>query len=150
MQILDPFERFAGECSLHLTAEPLCVAPRDVVAPIEVVEQHFLVSLSRPSSNEEPLRLIFLTSVAERVDPAVRDVLWWLAGDAWVLERGEGKLEPWAATYGYPSADEGVRWLFEQAVRQAAALGRLLGESNMRRLLALYEAAMAPPPQSNH
>lgn len=140
----DAFERFAEECGLHLTAEPLCMAPRDVLAPLDAVEQHFLVDLSRMSSDTAPVRLIFVTPVTEPTTPAIRDVLWWLAGDTWALEQGDRKLEHWAATYGYPPDDRATARLFEQCVRQANALTRILGELDYRRLLALYEAEMSP------
>jgi hypothetical protein len=139
----DPFERFADECRLRLTAEPLCVAPRDVLAPLDAVEQHFLVELSRQESDAGPVRLIFAVPATERTTPAMRDVLWWLAGDAWALEQADRRLHLWAATYGYPSEEEATAWLFDQCSRQSAALAELLGELDCRRLLALYEAEMA-------
>jgi hypothetical protein len=140
----DAFERFAEECGLHLTAEPLCVAPRDVLAPLGAMEQHFLVELSRPSSDTAPVRLIFITPVTEPTTPATRDVLWWLAGDAWALERGDRSLEHWAATYGYPPDESATARLFDQCVRQANALAEVLGELDCRRLLTLYEAEVSP------
>ena len=74
----------------------------------------------------------------------MRDVLWWAAGDAWALHRADHDLTEWAATYGYPETDEATAWLFEQARRQATALAKLLGDSNVRRLLDLYEAEVGP------
>jgi hypothetical protein len=71
-------------------------------------------------------------------------VLWWVAGDAWVLERGNGELKAWATAYGFPPTEEATIWLFEQATRQSAALGKLLGDSAMRRLMELYEAEVGP------
>ena len=140
----DPFERFADECRLRIRAEPLCVAPRDVLAPLDAVEQHFLVQVSRADTDADPVRLIFVAPVNGPTAPAVRDVLWWLAGDAWVLEQGEKRLEPWAATYGYPPGEEATTRLFEECIRQASALTQLLGDLDCRRLLALYEADTAP------
>lgn len=121
-------------------AEPLTIAPRDVLAPIEGVEQHFLVSLSRAESRGEPVRLVFVTSLSEQGGPSIRDVLWWVAGDAWAVERAEQKPDLWAATYGYPIDGEATNWLFEQALRQRHAMAALLGEDDMQRLLALYES----------
>lgn len=140
----DDFERFADECALRLTAEPLCVAPRDVLASLDELDQHFLVTLTRPGFAESPVRLVFLTPVSTSGGPAMRDVLWWVAGDAWALDRADHNLTEWAATYGYPEADDATVWLFEQARRQAAALAKLLGDSNLRRLLNLYEAEVGP------
>lgn len=74
----------------------------------------------------------------------MREVLWWVAGDAWVLERANHDPVDWAATYGYATTDEAVSWLFEQARRQATALAKLLGPADMKRLLALYEAEVGP------
>jgi hypothetical protein len=136
----DNFDRFADECSLRLTAEPLCVAPRDMLAPLDEIEQHFLVSLTRSGTAESPVRLVFLAPLRTLGGPSLRDVLWWVAGDAWALDRTDYELTEWAATYGYPETEDATVWLFEQARRQATALTKLLGDSNMRRLLDLYEA----------
>lgn len=123
-----------------MTAEPLTIAPRDVLAPIEGVEQHFLISLSRAGMRREPLRLVFATPLSEQWGPSVRDVLWWVAGDAWAVERAEQKPDLWAATYGYPTEGEATNWLFDQALRQRNALAMLLGDDDMQRLLTLYES----------
>jgi len=139
----DSFERFAEQFDLRIDAEPLCVAPRDVLAPLDDVDQHFLVTLTR-SGSESPVQLVFLTPVRTSGGPAIRDVLWWVAGDAWALDRADHNLTEWAATYGYPETDEATTWLFEQARRQATALAKLLGDSNLRRLLDLYEAEVGP------
>jgi hypothetical protein len=140
----DPLERFAVECGLRLTAEPLSVAPRDVLTPVDTVEQHYLVSLARAGSGTDSVRLIFLTPITTGAGPAMRDVLWWVAGDAWVLEQANGKLDSWAATYGYPPAEPATARLFEQAVRQGAQLSELLGETEMRRLMGIYQAEVVP------
>lgn len=140
----DAFEQFAEGCGLRLTAEPLCVAPQDVLDPVESVEQHFLVSISRAGSKAPPVRLVFLKPVTDRDTPSMREVLWWMAGDAWVLERANQELDTWAATYGYPAEAEATAWLYEQARRQAGGLARLLGDENMRALMELYEAQVGP------
>lgn len=141
----DTFDRFAAECGLRLTAEPLCVAPRDVLAPIESVEQHFLVSLSCAGSNAPPVRLVLLKPVTDDSNPSMREVLWWVAGDAWVLERADQEMSAWASTYGYPTGAEATAWLFGQVRRQSAGLAELLGNTHMRSLLALYEAEVGLP-----
>lgn len=140
----DAYQRFAEECGLRLEAEALAAVPRNVLAPLSAVEQPFLVSLSRLDSSAEPVRLVFLTPIASGAAPSMQDVLWWLAGDAWVLEQGDRRLDRWAATYGYSPREAGISRLFEQSLRQSAALSELLGESNMRRLLVLYEAEITP------
>jgi hypothetical protein len=133
----DPFERFADECGLRLTAEPLRVAPRDLLAPVDTVEQHFLVSLSRTGTGVDPMHVIFLTPAAGGASPSIRDALWWVAGDAWVIEQSEGRLDRWAATYGYPVENDATARLFEQFARQSSALSRLLGDADLRRLLSI-------------
>lgn len=70
----------------------------------------------------------------------MRDVLWWLAGDAWAVERARGDREVWAATYGYPPTDAATARLFERHTRQTACLAALLGRSDYARLVALYDA----------
>ncbi len=140
----EPFASFAEESGLHLFAEPLGAAPRDVLAPVDAIEQYWLVSLSTLGSSAGPLRLVFLTPLAGGDSPALRDVLWWVAGDAWVLEQAGGSLEAWAATFGYAPTAEGTERLFEQAQRQTVALTELLGDTGMRRLLDIYDAEVAP------
>ena len=142
--MVDPFKQFADQCGLRMDAEPLCVAPRDVLAPLDAVEQHFLVTLTRAEVASPSVRMIFLTPVTAGGDPSLRDVLWWLAGDSWALEQAEGNLVDWAATYGYPPEAEATAWLFEQSGRQAAALRSLLGDPDMKRLMTLYGAEVAP------
>src|SRR5690606_12608474 len=117
---------------------------RDVLAPIDELEQHFLVSLTRSGTAEPPVRLVFLAPLGMPGGPSTREILWWLAGDAWALDRADHDLTEWAALYGYAETDGAMGWIFEQASRQAAALAKLLGDSNMRRLLVLYEAEVGP------
>lgn len=140
----ESFQRFSEASGLRLTAEPLCFAPRDVLAPVEAVEQHFLVSISRAGGNAPAIRLVFLKPVTDGGPPSMGEVLWWVAGDAWVLERADQELYAWAATYGYPAEVEATAWLFEQARRQSGGLARLLGTENMRALMELYEAEVGP------
>lgn len=143
-RMLDPIEQFAEGCALRMDAEPLSVAPRDVLAPLDSVEQHFLVTLTRAGADSPPVRLVFLTPISSGGEPSLRNVLWWVAGDAWAIAQGDGELVRWAATYGYPPDAEATAWLFEQASRQAAALRALLGDSDMQRLMTLYEADVGP------
>lgn len=140
----DPFDRFVEECGLRLTAECLSVAPRDVLTPLPQVEQHFLVTLSRPEVKADPVRLIFVTPLATRESPRIRDVLWWVAGDAWVVEQGQRDLGTWAASFGYPADAEPAARLFEQHCRQADVLASLLGDFNYRHLLSLYDSEISP------
>ncbi|HEV2150470.1 MAG TPA: hypothetical protein VGR37_23925 [Longimicrobiaceae bacterium] len=139
----DPFEQFARDCKLRLLAERLGIAPRDVICPLQEMVQHFLVTLSRAAS-ASPFRLIFATPAADPAPPAVRDVLWWAASDAWMLEEGKREIRAWAAAYGYPADDPTTVRLFEQQTEQADSLINLLGEFQYRRLLDLYDRESSP------
>jgi hypothetical protein len=144
--MVDPFVQFASDHGLLLRAEPLPVAPRNLLNPINAVEQHFLVELSR--SHAPPgaaVRLIFALPAAGGGTPLMREVLWWLAGDAWAIDRCGGHMDEWAAAYGYPSGKAATTRLFELHRKQAQALVDVLGEFGYRRLLAIYEAEVAPP-----
>lgn len=144
---LDPFERLAKQCRLRLQAERLTIAPRDVLAPPAEVEQHYLVTLFREASAQQ-VRIIFARPLSESSPPGMRDVLWWLASDAWAIARASGALKNWSLMYDYPAQDEATRRLFEHHSAQASVLATLLGEVGYRRLLALYEADIASPPRS--
>src|SRR5690606_5534620 len=133
--MLDPFDQFAEQSDLHIDAEPLCVAPRDLLAPLGAIDPHFLVTLSRTGAHSPPVRLIFLIPIAASRGPTPRDVLWWVAGDAWAIERADGELRQWSAIYGYPPDAEATSWLFQQANQQTGALRTLLGDSYMHGLL---------------
>ena len=138
----NPFEQLAEHCGLRVQAQPLSVAPRDVLAPLAEMEQHYLVTVCRDVSTD-PVRLIFAQPLSDPSPPSVRDVLWWLASDAWAVARASGELRSWSSTFGYPAQAESTRRLFEYHVRQASALASLLGELGYRRLLALYDADLS-------
>jgi len=141
----DPFNRFAAEYGLRLACDELCAAPRDVLAPLDAAEHHFLVTVDVPGSGVAGVRLIFAVPLAANAAPAMCDVLWWLAGDAWAVERAGGAADVWAATYGYAPAHAAVVRLFACHVRQAAALRTLLGRAAYDQLVALYDAEIAAP-----
>jgi hypothetical protein len=142
---LDPFARFASDCRLCITAEALYVAPRDVLHPPEESEEPYIVTLTGPVPDVPPLRLVFEVPLASRSEPTMRDVLWWLASDAWAIEHARGTLEDWAADHGYALHEPATTRLFERHAQQAATLARLLGPANYQRLLALFETeAMGP------
>jgi hypothetical protein len=149
----DPFDRFVDECGLRLTAECLSVAPRDVLTPIAHAEQHFLVTLSCPDLAADPVRLIFVTPLTSPEPPRIRDVLWWAASDAWMLEEGRRDIRTWASVFGYPPDDASTVRLFQHQTGQADTLLNLLGESGYRQLLDLYDqdsspSSAVPPPAS--
>ena len=143
----DPFERFAGECGLRMTAEPLYSAPRDILHPPAESDQPYLVMLRGPESDDPSLRLAFATSLSDREPPSRRDVLWWLAADAWAVREAEGDLRRWAAEYGYPANDEATSRLFDQHVRQTASLEALLGKERLERLVAIHRSEIATSPR---
>jgi hypothetical protein len=145
LRLPDPFERLAAECGLRLMCDELCAAPRDVLTPLAEAERHFVVTVSAPDRESPGVRLIFAVPLANAAGPAVRDVLWWLAGDAWAVERSGGAANAWAAMYGYAPADATAEPLFAAHARQAAALQQLLGPTAYHRLLALYDAELAGP-----
>ena len=140
----DAFAQFARECGLTLASEPLYSAPRDVAGPPAEMEQQYLVRLSR-SSHPSEVQFVFAEPLARNEPPALRDVLWWLAGDAWAIERAGGSIDKWAATHGYPPRDSATVRLFEQHVTLASSLRALLGADAFSRLLSAYEREVRPP-----
>jgi hypothetical protein len=138
----DAFESFAAHARLQFEVEPILAAPRDVLTPLADVEQHYLVTLKGPGS-EKPLRLTFITPTAQESPPGTRDVLWWLAADAWAVERSSGKVEAWAATYGYPPNDETTRRLYSAHVAYARALSDMLVGADYQSLLSIYESEVS-------
>ena len=58
--VSDPFERFASECELRVTAEVLSVAPRDVLAPLADADEYFLVTLTGPRPDAGSIRLLIV------------------------------------------------------------------------------------------
>src|SRR5438132_385783 len=116
--VSDPFERFASECELRVAVEALSIAPRDVLAPPADADEYFLVTLSGPQPQTGSIRLIIVIPPTDkRAAPTVRDALWWLAADAWAIERAEGNMERWASTYDYPIQSAATMRLFERQMR---------------------------------
>src|SRR2546426_68313 len=88
--VSDPFERFASECELRVSVEAISVAPRDVLASPVDADEYFLVTLTGPRADAESIHLVIvIPPTDERKSPTVRDALWWLAADAWAIERSE-------------------------------------------------------------
>ena len=142
--VSDPFERFASECELRVVVEALSVAPRDVVASPADADEYFLVTLSGPRAEAGSIRLIVVIPPTDkRAAPTARDALWWLAADAWSIERAEGSMERWASTYDYPVQSAATARLFDRQVRQTATLRALLCGSRYQQLLELYEAEVS-------
>jgi hypothetical protein len=135
----DVFESFAAQCQLQLRAEPLVSAPRDVLADIEETEQHYLVTLTSRVS-EASVRSVFIKPTIDPSLPDFRDVLWWLASDAWAVRQSGRELERWARVYRYSPDAEPTARVFERHLAQSEALERLLGQIAYDRLLSLYDA----------
>lgn len=139
---VDVFASFAVRCQLQLRIEPLAAAPRDVLAPPDDADQVYLVTITKPSSGTL-LRSVFIKSADDPLPPDARDVLWWLAADAWAVRHSGRDLRRWAQEYRYPPDAEATGRLFEQHLAQNDALERLLGHAEYERLLALYDAEIA-------
>ncbi|MFL5562269.1 MAG: hypothetical protein ACJ79K_12410 [Gemmatimonadaceae bacterium] len=137
-------ERLAAERGLALIAEPLYSAPRDIAAPPAEMDQHHLASIVSADGDSAGVRLVFITPLGDRSAPTLRDVLWWLAGDAWAVQRARGSLDTWAAMHGYPCRDPATAQLFAHHVTQASSLEQLFGAGGYRALLAAYAAEVTP------
>ena len=137
----DPFEQLAAECGLRLSVERLSLAPRDLVAPPEEAERSYLVTLTGAEGGTAA-RLVFATSLHETQTPGLRDALWWLASDAWAIERSAGDVAKWAATHGLTNAPTIASAEFDHYATQARLLAAALGEETYRRLLDTYETAV--------
>src|SRR5438093_11243429 len=138
--VSDPFERFAAECELSVSVEAISLAPRDVLASPVDADEYFLVTLTGPRADAGSIHLlIVIPPTDKRAAPTARDALWWLAADAWAIERAEGDMARWAGTYEYPPKSAATRRLFELQMRQTSALRALLCKEHYQRLLELYE-----------
>ena len=138
--VSDPFERFAAECELSVSVEAISLAPRDVVASPVDADEYFLVTLTGPRAEAGSIHLVIVIPPTDkRAAPTARDALWWLAADAWAIERAEGDIERWASMYDYPVENAATGRVFERQVRQTSALRALLCDQHYKRLLELYE-----------
>lgn len=147
----DPFARLAAESGVSLQLEALYRAPYDALEPPAELERTFLVALTEGRSSEQgAMRLVFLSPPDPAGDaeedgearPTIRDVLWWLAADAWAIEHARSDLVRWAAHHGFDANSRATRLRFDQLRRQATALRTLFGVSNYTRLLDLYVEAV--------
>lgn len=146
----DPFTRFAIECGLSVSAEAVYYAPYDIAESPWEAEQIYLVTVTTDSPTPaRALQLVF--SVATDLDddggdtedaeigaPQVRDVLWWLAADAWLIEHASRDLHVWAAQQGLDTGSGAVRRRFDILLRQAVRLADMLGETDYARLVELH------------
>jgi hypothetical protein len=142
--VSDPFERFAAECELSVSVEAISLAPRDVVASPVDAEEYFLVTLTGPRAEAGSIHLVIVIPPTDkRAAPTARDALWWLAADAWAIERAEGNMERWASTYDYPVQSAATARLFDRQMRQTKALRALLCGDKYQYLLELYEGQVS-------
>jgi hypothetical protein len=123
-----------------MTADAMYVAPRDVLHPPTESDELYVVTLTCPAHAATPLHLIFAMPLTEGRAPTMRDVLWWLASDAWAIETAHRGLAAWAAQHDYAVDAPATARLFARHVQQATDLAALLGPMAYRRLLALFEA----------
>jgi hypothetical protein len=137
----DTFEQFARTSGLQIATTPLNAAPRDLAAPADEHESYTLVELRRDGL-ESPLRVLFLSEASCTEPPSLRDVLWWLASDAWAIERGEWDATKWRSVLRYSTDSDASARLFNLHRSQTEMLSALLGEDAYRDLLAKYAAQL--------
>jgi hypothetical protein len=136
----DPFVLFATQRGLQLSAEELCAAPRDVLAPPAELERYVLVALAGSTQATPTVRVLFVGEATDAKTPTMRDVLWWFASDSWAIEQANHDYGRWAALYKYPHSDPAAPRLFELHSMRAKALATLLGDGGYFELLSLYES----------
>lgn len=146
----DPFAQLAAESELLLQADALYHAPHDALESPGEADRAYLVTLTAGSiSTEHTLRLVFLATPIPIADggpaanasdtpPTMRDVLWWLAADAWAVEHAKRDPATWAAHHAFDARAPATQRRFDQLLRQATTLSTLLGAQNYARLLDLH------------
>ena len=137
----DPFEQLATDCGLRVSAERVRLAPRDLAAPADEVEQCYLITVAGVEGGTVA-RLAFVRALQDPSPPSVRDALWWLASDAWAVERSGGDLTRWAASQRLTLTDTAVGREFAHYSAQSRALALALGAAAYQRLLAIYESSV--------
>jgi hypothetical protein len=141
----EQLKAFAESCGIQYTAEPMGHAPRDVSATVDQAELHYLVTLTRPGSDAS-VRFIFVKPATDADRPTAGEVLWWMAGDAHVMEGAQTEVGLWATAFGLPPRADGTGRLFNQQRDQCADLRNLLGDVAYRRLVTIYESEMVGSP----
>ena len=134
----DPFEQLAAEYGLRVSVERISLAPRDLAAPAGEIECCYLMTVSGPEGGTAG-RLAFVRSVHEPNPPTVRDALWWLASDAWAVERSGGDAARWAERHRLTPTDVAE---FEHYRAQSRSLATALGADAYDRLLSAYESSL--------
>lgn len=137
----DPFDELATDCGLRVAVERISLAPRDLAAPADEVEQCYLITVAGAEGGSVA-RLAFVRALQDPSPPSVRDALWWLASDAWAVERSSGDITKWAAIQRLTPTDTAVGRDFEHYSAQSRALALALGAAAYQRLLAIYESSV--------
>jgi hypothetical protein len=137
----DLFEQLAAECGLRISVERVSLAPRDLAAPPDESERCYLITVAGPEGGTAA-RLAFVRSLQDASPPSVRDALWWLASDAWAIERSGGDISRWAAIQRLTPADTMIEREFAHYSAQSRALALALGTDAYQRLLAAYESSV--------
>ena len=137
----DPFEQLAADFGLRISVERVSLAPRDLAAPRDEVERCYLVTIAGPEGGTAA-QLAFVRALSDPSPPSVRDALWWLASDAWAIERSGGDITRWAAVQRLTPSDTAVGREFEHYSTQSRALALALGADAYQRLLAAYESSV--------
>jgi hypothetical protein len=138
----DPIEEFAKTSGLQIATTELNAAPRDLVAPPDEQERYRLAELRR-EGDECALRMLFLSDAASAQEPSIRDILWWLASDAWAIEHAGRDLNKWRSALGYADSEATAR-IFRLQSAQTEKLIELLGDTAYRDLLSRYSAQLSP------
>jgi len=137
----DPFEQLAAECGLRISVERISLAPRDLAAPPDESERCYLITVVGPEGGTAA-RLAFVRALQDLTPPSVRDVLWWLASDAWAVERSGGDVARWATMQRLTPTDATVVEEFDHYRAQSQSLALVLGSDVYQRLLAAYESSV--------
>ena len=137
----DPFEQLAAACGLRISEERISLAPRDLAAPPDESEGCYLITVTGPEGRTAA-RLAFVRALQDRNPPGVRDALWWLASDAWAVERSGADVTRWATMQRLTLTGTTVEREFEHYSAQSRALASALGSDAYQQLLAAYESSV--------
>lgn len=92
----EQFEAFAQSCQIQIATEPVGIAPRDMTLTLDESELYYLVTLTRQGSSA-PVQVVFAKPATDDAPPTAGEVLWWLAGDAHLMEGAQAERGLWAA-----------------------------------------------------
>ena len=137
----DPFEQLAAACGLRISVERISLAPRDLAAPPDESEGCYLITVRGPEGSTAA-RLAFVRALQDPNPPRVRDALWWLASDAWAVERSGGDVTRWATIQRLTLTDTTVEREFEHYSAQSRTLASAIGSDAYQQLLAAYESSV--------